>query len=673
MSNERNYWQRMSRRQMSRRALLGASARAGVGATGLALVGCGDDDDDGAQTVAQQQAQQQQSRQAAQQAQQQQQAQPQAQQQAQEQSADQQAQQADQQEQTVAEAQDQQQQQQTAAEASAITRGGTLRFSTPAATHDYFDPHRGVFGPTQFWMGLYMNYLIRWQNKEKGIMQSDIASLPEIPDNTTYIFTVDQGAAYWDRFPTEGGRMVTAEDIRFNAQRQIDSVDADGIEDTSFLTASKYQQTDTVSVLDEQTIRFTTSEPDSTYLGAHLSPFSWITSPEAIEEFGNRWRDEQTNVELSSGTGAYIPLDYDPDLGINLDANPNYWKTGVDGGPLPYLDRIEFTNLLDATAVDAAYRGKGIDIGGFPLSSLQVEGILNDFPDHQSFDVPFGFTIQIRYNFNPDWDGEDGLGNPWADRRLAYAFHVATDRYLLIDAVYLGSAKISAIAQAPWFNQAWTVPPDELATWPGYRPNRDEDIKMARDLLSAAGVEPGSRTFYWITPDVWEQTYPGITETVRTMYEQALDVELSMDIQPYTVILQRLLEGTHPGQTPAWTNPPQDLDPTGEWNITHVVGGSSNFSQYNYPPAEEMILGMKRELDVEKRKETATELLQIFLGVHPDHGVDGFTGQPSVMNAISPQVEWPYVNNSEDVYQFAHASHRYDDTWLDTTHPEFPA
>ena len=404
-----------------------------------------------------------------------------------------------------------------------------------------------------------------------------------------------------------------------------------------------------MEVVDETTIKFTTAEPDSTYLGAHLSPFSWITSPEAITEFGNRWRDEQTNVELSSGTGAYIPLDYDPDLGINLDVNPNYWKNGADGGPLPYLDRIEFTNLLDATAVDAAYRGKGIDIGGFPLSSLQVEGILQDFPEHNSFDVPFGFTIQIRYNFNPDWPGEDGEGNPWADRRLAYAFHVATDRYILIDAVYLGSAKISAIAQAPWFNQAWTVPPDELATWPGYRPNRDEDLQMANELLDAAGIDRDSKTFYWITPDVWEQTYPGITETVRSMYQQALGVSLSMDIQPYTVILQRLLEGTHPGQTPAWTNPPQDLDPTGEWNITHVTGGSANFSQYNYPPAEEMIKGMRGELDVDKRKETASELLRIFLGVHPDHGVEGMTGQPSVMNAISPQVEWPYVHNSEDV------------------------
>ena len=65
--SERNYWQRMKRRQLSRRTLLRASARAGVGATGLALVGCGDDDDDGQQTVAQAQQQDQQQQQAMQQ------------------------------------------------------------------------------------------------------------------------------------------------------------------------------------------------------------------------------------------------------------------------------------------------------------------------------------------------------------------------------------------------------------------------------------------------------------------------------------------------------------------------------------------------------------------------------------------------------------------------------
>ncbi len=43
-----NYWETLRQRKFSRRTMLGASAKAGVGAAGLALVGCGDDDDDAA-------------------------------------------------------------------------------------------------------------------------------------------------------------------------------------------------------------------------------------------------------------------------------------------------------------------------------------------------------------------------------------------------------------------------------------------------------------------------------------------------------------------------------------------------------------------------------------------------------------------------------------------------
>ena len=46
--SRRNYWNTLRQRKISRRTMLGASAKAGVGAAGLALVGCGDDDDDAA-------------------------------------------------------------------------------------------------------------------------------------------------------------------------------------------------------------------------------------------------------------------------------------------------------------------------------------------------------------------------------------------------------------------------------------------------------------------------------------------------------------------------------------------------------------------------------------------------------------------------------------------------
>ena len=189
---ELSYWQRMRASKLSRRTLLSASGRAGVGAAGLALVGCGDDDDELAPAVVTQAQQQQQ----VQQQQAQEQAPAQARQQAQQavQQADTQARQARQARQAQPTQQAQEAEPQTVAEGPAITRGGKLRLTTTAPAHDYFDPHRAIFGTTQSWMAFYMNYLIRWRNKEQGIMEADVASLPETPDEETYVFTLDQGA-----------------------------------------------------------------------------------------------------------------------------------------------------------------------------------------------------------------------------------------------------------------------------------------------------------------------------------------------------------------------------------------------------------------------------------------------------------------------------------------------
>ena len=664
----RNYWQRMERSRMSRRALLRASGRAGVGAAGLALVGCGgDDDDDSVSQVAQQQRQQQQATQQQDQAQQQQQA---MQQQAdQDQDADQAAQQADQQEQSAADAQDQQQQ----AAVSNVVRGGDLRFSTPAATHDYFDPHRAVFGPTQFWMGFYMNYLIRWRNKEQGILEADVASLPEVPDEETYIFRVDQGATYWDQYPTEGGRLVTADDVRINFQRQIDAVDATGAEDGTFLGASSFQQTSSMDVPDDITFVARTDGPDATWMGVPLRPFSWITSPEAIGEFGDRWRDEAANVELSSGTGMFIPQNFDPDIGIDMIRNDNYWKMGADSQPLPYYDTVTLANLTDPTAVEAAYRSKEIFNGRFPLSTVQAESILSDFPDHGHGEIAFGFTIITTLaNYNVDWPGSDGLGNPWIDRRFTMAMHAAVDRYLMIDTVYLGSGKPSGLGETPWYNSYWAISEDELLQVPGYRPDRDADIAEARALLDASGYDR-SRGLLLIAPDIWEGTYPGILETEVGMYKEALDLDVEFDVQPYTVILQRWIEGTYPGSGPQWTNPPSDLDPTTSFNNNFVPGGSTNNFKYDFQPMTDIAQTMRTTLDREQRRDMAHEAQRILLGTHPEHGIEGVASAPAVMNGISPVLWWPFINPGADSLQFAHASHRYDDAWIDVNHPDYPA
>ncbi len=660
---ERNYWQRMRRNRVSRRALLRASGRAGVGAAGLALVGCGDDDDDSVAQVVQQQQQQPQAMQ------QQGQSQPQQQQAMQQEGdADQQADRADQQE-------DDEPEQQVVSDGPQPQYGGIVRRASTIETHDYWDPHRGVFGPTQFMHSLLYNNLIRWKNKEKSEMEADIASLPENPDETTYIFNINPRARWHDAYPTEGGRNITAEDIVVNVDRNTAGVDSTGAEDGSFLGLSSWRKIASVEAVDDLTLRTTSDGIDSTYLSAtFLRPFGWMAAPEGIREWGTEsdvWRDDPTTLRVA-GSGPFIAESFEPTEVFVANRNADYWKDDPWGRQLPYIDRFEYYNLFDETAIETAVRSKELD--GAWLNISRVESLLNDFPQMQRNTVGGGFTIMIRTNYNPDWPGEDGEGNPWLDRRVAAAFHLATDRYLMIDTVYLGSAKPSVLEEIPWFSTFWSPSGEEITDIPGFRADREQDLQEANELMDASGFRDTGRSIYLFAPDVWEQRYPGIVETSKNMYEGSLGVGIEISIDPYTVLLQRLVDGTSTGQIPCWTNPPSDLDPTSYWLNGRVPGGSANFYSYENARVTEIAEEMKVTLDIEAKGELAREMVQLQLGIHPDYGWESLSPGLGVMNPVSNEASWPYYHVQPDGYQFAHQGPKIvEDMWLDTTHEDYPA
>ena len=207
--SERNYWQRMRRRQMSRRALIGASARAGVGAAGLALVGCGDDDDDGQQSAAQVQQQQGQQQQAMQQ-----------------QQAQQQADQAGAQE---GDAQQQAMQQQAVATADHIIRGGrrVAPFVGPfSGDPPTLDPYENLTYRAQIPSAYHYSKLIQAITGGDGVSpgntaqyENDLAAtMPEIPEPTVYLFTLREDANWHDVDPLNG-RQVTIDDIQATHDR----------------------------------------------------------------------------------------------------------------------------------------------------------------------------------------------------------------------------------------------------------------------------------------------------------------------------------------------------------------------------------------------------------------------------------------------------------------------
>lgn len=164
------------------------------------------------------------------------------------------------------------------------------------------------------------------------------------------------------------------------------------------------------------------------------------------------------------GTGAYQWASWVPEHSITLAANPNYW-----GPPVPYLDGIDLTVVLNETA----------------RADALVSGSLNLIQQIDPHDL--GLLVsdsKVRLSSTPSWE-EICLcyictESPTSDVRVRQAIAYAIDRTALVGDVLLGQG---AVASSP-------LPPGTYghatpSVKYGYNPSK------ARQLLKQAGYPNG--------------------------------------------------------------------------------------------------------------------------------------------------------------------------------------
>ncbi|MCY3922672.1 MAG: ABC transporter substrate-binding protein [Chloroflexi bacterium] len=485
--SERNYWQRMRRRRMSRRALLGASARAGVGAAGLALVGCGDDDDDDGQAAAQVQQQQQAMQQQAQQ---------QAMQQQQQQAAEQQAQQADQQHAMQQEAD---QQQAAVAAASDIVRGGTRTapFVGPySGNPPTLDPYENLTYRAQIPSGFHYSKLIQAITGREGVNPINLAeyepdlsaSMPEIPDDTTFVFQIRDDATWHDVEPLNG-RQVTLDDIVMTHDRfQEISPNAAGWNDV----VSAFEPGE------DNSLTFKLHRPHAPFLTlAGSSQHLWVIPQEIV--------DDGTVAQRPVGSGAWIFDSYEPDVALNWRRNPNWHRSNDYGHDLPLMDGIVATMNGDTNVLIPALGEGSLDFS--QLSPAIYKQALEAAPqieeDGYVFTpntVPGGFY----FNFSIP---------PWNDVRVRQALSLAMNRNDILSATddTGRGGWMTGISQLPpyWmdpqdldkFGETFEGEDSGILFHRGVALSNDEALQKARELLSAAGYPEGISATVHHTPD----------------------------------------------------------------------------------------------------------------------------------------------------------------------------
>ncbi|MFN8559195.1 MAG: ABC transporter substrate-binding protein [Dehalococcoidia bacterium] len=404
--------------------------------------------------------------------------------------------------------------------AGQVRRGGTYLMDGAKFT-DVLDPHRSQAEAA----GLFAfigNQPLRISADGKNL-EPTLVEKWEIPgDGTEIILKTRAGVKWHNRAPTNG-RPFTAEDLGYNLQRIAGKLDPSRA--ASYQRRSTLPNLDSVSAVDDTTLRVKLSAPHSGFLRGMAHERNYIIPKDLVDAQADKWNDPMTLV----GTGPWMFESYQKDVKAVLKPNPDYWEKGK-----PYLDSVEQSAVPDRlSALSAFSQGK---INQFNLANKTERDTLSKtVKDAQAVVWTFANWTHFRFNMTR---------RPFTDVRVRQALQLVFDYKQWADAYYGDGFWEYTGPLATAFPEA--IPAAEVAKLPGWNPaTKEQDIKKAKDLMTAAGYPDGNISF-----KLFPSTLPGFIfqddavraqDTLKRIWP-AMDV--TIDIQPdYAVYGTRQVQG----------------------------------------------------------------------------------------------------------------------------------
>ncbi len=292
------YWTKLQTMRSSRRRFMGSASAVGVGAAGLALVGCGDDDDGGT---------------------------------------------------TPAPAGTTPAAGATAA-APTVNRGGTLKLPMSGLSSGdppTLYPFENLTYLAQTPSTYHYSRLLRGTAnatvavEDKTVLEGDIIAKWEVVDPTHYTFTMKPNVKWHNKAPMNG-RAATATDF-LKTWEVFSKASPNGAKFNGVI--------DKVEAPDEKTIKITLKQPYAPFLHSTAASAEgiWFIPVETIDS-GQAKQDPV-------GTGPYMFRSYAPGVSIKWDRNPDYHDA-----PWPNFDKVEAGLTNDAQRIVAALQAGELDL-----------------------------------------------------------------------------------------------------------------------------------------------------------------------------------------------------------------------------------------------------------------------------------------------------------------------
>jgi ABC-type transport system substrate-binding protein len=581
-----NYWQR----RYSRRGVLTKGATAGVGAAGLALVGCGGGDDEEEEPL-------------------------------------------DLESVPTADPTKQQQAQSilwpredTTAKA---TKGEIYQaYTTADATN--LDPLASPSFTANAWGSWYyprlLSYKPGYRVPSTGDVQGYLASSWEQPEPTRVVFKLRPNATWENKAPLNK-RAIDAEDVAFSWNKF--AAQNTSRKDLAKLPDNPSGPVESVKAIDKSTVEFKLQYPYAPFLSA-MAYSRYLQVMPRESEGGYDPRNE-----TRSG-GPWILDNYQRSVAFQMRKNPDYWDANN-----VLLNGFDIPIIPEYAAGLAQFRAK--KIWSFAVRQEEIIQLKKDLPELALDQAAFGRTCWMTYFGQKP-------GTPFADDRVRRAASMLLDRDLWIDTFYNVSqfraeGYPTEVRYHSHISSGWEglwVDPKSDAMGEG-KANFTKNVAEAKKLLEAAGfTSPIESEIAWIATGQYGTTFPKNAEVIKGMLEEAglfklkqVNPDYQTDYLPKYYFAKGDFNGIAVGATTQYPEVDQFL-----YAYYHSKGARQKTSFQGTTidqKSDDMIDAQRKELDAGKRaqmikdwqKYTATKMPMI-----------PYPGQSPAFSLF-----WPWVGN----------------------------
>lgn len=392
-------------------------------------------------------------------------------------------------------------------------------------------------------------------------------------------------------------RRVTAEDFKYSLNRILDpKVASPGLWIFSHIAENGFV------ALNDTTFVVHLKEPFAPMLSLLATAYCSVVPKEVVEHYGEDFRSHPV------GTGPFKFQYWKEGVKLVLRSNDNYFESDSNGHPLPYLDAVAVTFIIDKQTAFLEFIKGNLDFMNYLDASYKDEVLTrtgqlkSKYADRiDMVSIPFLNTEYLGFYMDNQADA-----SVLKQKKIRQAINYGFDRHKMMKYMRNNIGKPGCKGMIPCGLTGF----DSTAAY-GY----DYNPEKARQLLAEAGFPDGKGL-----PEIKLSTTSGYLDLCKYIQQQLalIGIDIKLDVNPPAALREQMAQGKSPWFRGSWIADYPDAENymTLFYSANHSPNGP-NYTHFTSPKFDRLYEKALKETDEQKRRQMYREMDSLVMDEAP--------------------------------------------------------